>query len=84
MQKKMLVKKTLALFEDAGSSLPDDVQSRYRALRSRASDLAMAFEQNINESNDVVHLTKDELVGVDGAFLASFHCEGLHDVWVSG
>jgi thimet oligopeptidase len=59
-----LVELTLRDFRRNGLELPDDALGRLVAVRSRLAELSTAFQRNLDENQDAVEVTEQELEGV--------------------
>jgi Zn-dependent oligopeptidase len=64
---KRLAEKMRLDFELNGLSLPKEQRERVIALKQQISDIGIQFDTNLNEAQDSLLLTKDELKGMPAA-----------------
>jgi len=72
-------------FELNGLSLPKDKRERVIALKQQISDIGIQFDTNLNEAQDSLLLTKDELKGMPDSYIARLDkaADGRYKVTVS-
>jgi thimet oligopeptidase len=82
-EKKKLKKEDIKLLEETireykrmGFDLPDSTQKKLKALLKRSSKLGEQFRKNINDYNDYILCTKEELAGVSERTIESLPKEG--------
>ena len=56
-------------FRRAGFELPQAERAELEALRNRLVELEVAFQRNINDSNDAIEVTRDQLDGMPDAYV---------------
>jgi thimet oligopeptidase len=77
-EKKSLRKEDIKLLEDTireykrmGFDLPDEKQKRLKLLMKKTSKLSIAFRQNINDYQDYILCSKEELSGLSERFIST-------------
>jgi thimet oligopeptidase len=82
---KRLVEKMTLDFELNGLSLPKEKREQVIALKQRIADLGTTFDTNLNEAQDSLLLTKDELVGMPQNYIDRLDkaADGRYKVTVS-
>ncbi|HMJ80429.1 MAG TPA: M3 family metallopeptidase [Candidatus Dormibacteraeota bacterium] len=68
-QPRRLLDLVLRDFRRAGHQLPPETQAEVRALQARLVEIATAFQRNVDEWQDGVDLTRDELDGLPDAYV---------------
>jgi thimet oligopeptidase len=82
---KRLVEKMTLDFELNGLSLPNEKREQVIALKQRIADLGTRFDTNLNEAQDSLLLTKEELSGMPETFISRLDkaADGRYKVTVS-
>lgn len=75
-----LLEETLREYKRMGFDLPDDKQKKLKQLMKKTSKLSIAFRQNINDYQDYILCTKEELSGLSERFIAILptHTDGRY------
>ena len=81
-EERYFVKETLHAYRRAGLQLPAEQQELMKKIKNEISERTIAFEKNIAESNRSIAVTKEQLKGLDDAFINSLkkNAEGLYVV----
>lgn len=88
-EKKKLRKEDIRLLEETirdyrrmGFDLPTQTQKRLKLLLKKSSKLSIAFRKNINDYQDYILCTQEELAGLSEIFVASLpkHTDGRYIV----
>lgn len=66
-----LYKKMKIGFENQGFHLPDKAQKGLNIIKKKLSDLTINFIKNINEYQDFILCTKEELLGLPESFISN-------------
>jgi thimet oligopeptidase len=66
---KRLVEKMTLDFQLNGLDLPKEKRDRVTELKQKISDLGIAFDTNLNEAQDSLLLTREELVGMPDSYV---------------
>ncbi len=82
---KRLVEKLTLDFQLNGLDLAKEKRDRVTALKQKISDLGIAFDTNLNEAQDSLFLTKEELAGMPDSFVERLDkaVDGRYKVTVS-
>jgi thimet oligopeptidase len=82
---KRLVEKMTLDFELNGLSLPKEKREQVIALKQRIADLGTSFDTNLNEAQDSLLLTKEELAGMPQSYIDRLDkaADGRYKVTVS-
>lgn len=77
-----LLEETLREYRRMGFDLPTEKQKRIKVLLKKVSKLSIAFRQNINDYQDYILCTKQELAGLSERFISSLpmHTDGRYIV----
>ena len=77
-----LLEETLRDYRRMGFDLPDTMQRKLKSLMKKVSKLSIAFRQNINDYQDYILCTKEELAGVSPRFISTLpkHTDGRYIV----
>lgn len=84
-EKKQLRKEDIKLLEETmreyrrmGFDLPTEKQKRLKVLMKKTSKLSIAFRQNINDYQDYILCTREELAGLSDRFISTLpqHTDG--------
>lgn len=77
-----LLEHTLREYRRMGFDLPTEKQKRLKALLKKVSKLSIAFRQNINDYQDYILCTKEELNGLSERYIMSLpvHTDGRYVV----
>lgn len=77
-----LLEETLREYRRMGFDLPTEKQKRLKALMKKTSKLSIAFRQNINDYQDYILCTKEELAGLSERFISTLpkHTDGRYIV----
>ena len=70
-EERYFVKEMLHTFRRAGLELPTEKQEEMKKIKKEISEKTIAFEKNIAESNRTIAVTKEQLKGLDDAFINS-------------
>jgi thimet oligopeptidase len=70
-----LVERTLRDFRRNGLELPTEERARLRELKEQLISLGIRFRRNIDEYEDGIWVTRDELAGLPDAFIDSLRPE---------
>jgi thimet oligopeptidase len=68
-ERRRLLDHWLRDFRRAGHDLSDDDRREVQRLRERLVELEVAFQRNVDEFQDGLELTRDELAGLDDAYI---------------
>lgn len=88
-EKKMLRKEDIKLLEETlrdyrrmGFDLPEEKQKELKKLMKKVSKLSIAFRQNINDYQDYILCTKEELSGLSERYIQALpkHTDGRYIV----
>jgi len=66
---KRLVEKMTLDFQLNGLDLPKDKRARVTELKQKISDIGIAFDKNLNEAQDSLLLTREELSGMPDGYV---------------
>lgn len=66
-----LLEETLREYRRMGFDLPTEKQKKLKLLMKKTSKLSIAFRQNINDYQDYILCTKEELVGLSERFIST-------------
>jgi thimet oligopeptidase len=66
---KRLVEKVMLDFQLNGLDLPKEKRDRVTELKQKISDLGIAFDTNLNEAQDSLLLTREELAGMPDSYV---------------
>ncbi|XP_071952161.1 thimet oligopeptidase-like isoform X2 [Antedon mediterranea] len=69
---KRYLEKLIKLGRRNGLHLAKDIQDQIKAMKKRASDIAIDFNKNINDENTVLEFTEKELDGVPADVIKRF------------
>ena len=77
-----LLEETLRDYRRMGFDLPTEKQKKLKTLLKKTSKLSIAFRQNINDYQDYILCTKEELAGLSERFITSLprHTDGRYIV----
>ncbi len=77
-----LLEETLRDYRRMGFDLSDTKQKRLKVLMKKVGKLSIAFRQNINDYQDYILCTKEELAGLSERFVATLkkHTDGKYIV----
>jgi thimet oligopeptidase len=77
-----LLEETLREYRRMGFDLPDDKQKKLKVLLKKVSKLSIVFRQNINDYQDYILCTHEELKGLSERFITSLpkHANGKYIV----
>ena len=77
-EEQRLVEQTLRDFKRDGFGLPEEQRQRVRHLKQRLVELSVVFQRNVDQWEDAILVTRDELAGLPDAFVDSLRTE-QHD-----
>ncbi len=66
-----LLEETLREYRRMGFDLPSEKQKKLKVLMKKTSKLSIAFRQNINDYQDYILCTKEELAGLSERFIST-------------
>ncbi|MFA6609150.1 MAG: M3 family metallopeptidase [Candidatus Paceibacterota bacterium] len=66
-----LLEETLREYRRMGFDLPSDKQKKLKTLMKKTSKLSIKFRQNINDYQDYILCTKEELTGLSERFIST-------------
>ena len=77
-----LLEETIRDYKRMGFDLPTQTQKRLKLLLKKSSKLSIAFRKNINDYQDYILCTEQELVGLSERFITSLpkHTDGRYIV----
>jgi thimet oligopeptidase len=77
-----LLEETLREYRRMGFDLPTEKQKKLKTLMKKTSKLSIAFRQNINDYQDYILCTKEELAGLSERFIVTLpkHTDGRYIV----
>ncbi|MCF7843769.1 Zn-dependent oligopeptidase [Candidatus Gracilibacteria bacterium] len=77
-----LLEETLREYRRMGFDLPTEKQKRLKVLMKKVSKLSIAFRQNINDYQDYILCTQEELCGLSERFISTLpkHTDGRYIV----
>ncbi|MFA5132425.1 MAG: M3 family metallopeptidase [Candidatus Paceibacterota bacterium] len=77
-----LLEETLREYRRMGFDLPNEKQKRLKLLMKKISKLSIAFRQHINDYQDYILCTKEELAGLSERFISTLpkHTDGRYIV----
>ncbi len=77
-----LLEETLRDYRRMGFDLPEVKQKRLKTLMKKVSSLSIAFRQNINDYQDYILCTEEELAGLSPRFISTLpkHTDGRYIV----
>jgi len=77
-----LLEETLREYRRMGFDLPNEKQKRIKVLMKKVSKLSIAFRQNINNYQDYILCTREELSGLSERFITTLpkHTDGRYIV----
>lgn len=77
-----LLEETLREYKRMGFDLPDEKQKKLKTLMKKVSKLSISFRQNINDYQDYILCTEEELAGLSQRFIATLpkHTDGRYIV----
>lgn len=75
-----LLEETLREYRRMGFDLPENDQKKLKQLLKKSSKLSLSFRKNINDYQDYILCTKEELDGMSENYIASLprHTDGRH------
>lgn len=68
-EQKLLLEHWLRDFRRAGHELAPAQRTELEALRNRLVELEVAFQKNINDTNDAIEVTREELDGLPDSYV---------------
>lgn len=71
-QTKRYLEKTISYYKRNGLGLPEDKRESFKQYKLRLSELSTEFSKNLNENNDYILFTLDELSGVPEDVIEQF------------
>ncbi len=82
---KRLVDKMMLDFRLNGLDLPKEKRAQVTELKQKISDLGIAFDKNLNEAQDSLLLTRDELSGMPDSYVERLEkaADGRYKITVS-
>lgn len=77
-----LLEETLREYRRMGFDLPTETQKKLKTLLKKVSKLSIAFRKNINDYQDYILCTKEELAGLSERFISTLptHTDGRYVV----
>jgi thimet oligopeptidase len=79
---RKLLEETLREYRRMGFDLPTEKQKKLKTLMKKVSKLSILFRQNINDYQDYILCTKEEMSGISERFLSTLpqHTDGRYIV----
>ncbi len=79
-ESKRLLDQTLRDFNRNGFGLPSEERGRVRELKQRLVELNVAFQRNVDQWDDAILVTRDELSGLPEAYIENLRTGQSNDV----
>ncbi len=79
-ESKRLMEQMLRDFKRNGFGLPVEERQRVRELKQRLVELNVAFQRNVDQWDDAILVTRDELAGLPDSYVENLRTEQQNDL----